>query len=119
MNEAGVSLVLPQTGFAGHIHLARHGEPDLPRSDWLSRDGFNAWWEEYERVGLLASGSPPRLLQEIAERAAVIVTSHIPRARATAERIAGDCDIIVDEIYQEAPLPAPLLVPFLRATPPI
>lgn len=119
MNSVATPGTDMAAGFAGHIHLARHGEPDLVRKGWLSREGFNLWWAEYGQAGLVKSDEPPLLLQEIAERAAVIVTSPIPRAKATAERLAGNRDIIIDDIYQEAPLPAPLLLPFLRTSPPI
>lgn len=123
MNNAEVRAQPDGASFAGHIHMVRHGEPDLSRAVWLSRQGFNAWWIEYGRVGLSPSALPPVPLMEIAAKAAVVVASPVRRARATAERLieksGATLEIIVDEIYEEMPLPAPMLLPFLRLPPPL
>lgn len=106
-----------QSEFAGRIHLVRHGKPDLPIKGWHSRAGFNAWWAEYGLVGLVASDQAPVILGEIATGAAVIVASPTPRAHETARTLAENRDIVVDEIYEEAPLPAPWVLPFLHMSP--
>lgn len=123
MSKAASTQQQAGKNFAGHIHMVRHGEPDLSRAIWLTRRGFNTWWIEYGRVGLAPSALPPLALTQIAAKAAVLVASPVQRARATAERLAEKSgkahDIIVDEIYEEMPLPAPLLLPFLRLPPPL
>lgn len=105
------------TQFAGRIHLARHGKPDLPARGWLSRAQFNAWWSEYGRVGLVASDQAPEILQGIAARAAAIVASPAPRAHETARALAANRDIVIDVIYAEAPLPAPWILPYIQMSP--
>lgn len=105
--------------FAGNIHLVRHGAPDISRAVWLSRQGFNTWWTRYDRVGLAPASTPPERLRDIADEAAVIVSSPTPRARETGERLAGGRSVVADELYGEMPLPAPLVLPFLHLTPPL
>lgn len=117
MTQADLSKGSSQTGFAGRIHLVRHGKPDLPARGWLSRSAFTVWWAEYGRVGLVASHQAPAVLQEIAARAVTIVASPVPRAHETAMVLAVGRDIVVDEIYEEAPLPAPLILPYFRMSP--
>lgn len=103
----------------GAIHLVRHGRPDLSRKIWLTRKGFNAWWGEYGRVGLVEGQEPPSEIASLTQDAALLVSSPIPRARETADLLAGDKPIKVSADFVEAPLPAPLVLPFWRITPPL
>ena len=103
----------------GRIHLVRHGKPDLSRKTWLSRQGFNAWWAEYGRVGLAGDQVPPQEISEIAVTAKAILSSPIPRAQETAALLAGGQEVRVDAAFVEAPLPAPFVLPLLHITPPL
>ena len=103
----------------GRIHLVRHGTPDLSRAKWLTRQGFNEWWAEYGRVGLVANQEPPAALVEVAQGTSSFLSSPIPRAQETAKLLAGTNDITVAPGFIEAPLPAPFILPFLRITPPL
>lgn len=99
--------------------LCDTGAPALSRRGWVSRDGYTDWWAEYGRVGLAPDETPPPLLKALASKVVQFVASPIPRAKATAELLAEGREIHVDEVYEEAPLPAPLVIPFLRLPPPI
>ncbi len=65
----------------------------------------------------IESLTPSNALQNVAKRSAAIVASPILRALQTAEILANGRKIRTDDLYVEAPLPAPLIVPFLRAKP--
>lgn len=100
----------------GSIHLVRHGKPDLSRAVKLNREGYNAWWDEYGRVSLVADQEIPDIARTIAEACSVILSSSIPRAAETAEVLATAREVIVDDVFVEAPLPAPW-IPFVRMRP--
>lgn len=105
--------------FAGRIHLARHGKPNLSRRPWITRHGYRAWWAEYGKVDLRADQSPPDRLQDLANEAALVIASPIPRALRTAEMLVPKEAIEVDKLFEEAPLPAPFILPYLRTPAPI
>ena len=100
----------------GRIYMARHGEPDLNRQVVLSSKEYDAWWAAYQEAGLVAGQQPPEGLQRIADLSSHILASALPRARETAECVAPDRSIRVDEIFVEAPLPAPPL-PIIKLSP--
>lgn len=108
-----------EQGDIGRIHLVRHGTPDLSRGKWLTRQGFNEWWAEYGRVGLVGNQEPPPALAKVAEGVSSFVSSPVPRARETSRLLAREAEIIVDAGFVEAPLPAPFILPFLHITPPL
>ena len=99
------------------IHLVRHGQPDLSQTVWLSRQAYRGWWASYGQAGLVQGSTPSNALQNIAKRSTAIVASPILRALQTAELLANGREIMTDNLYVEAPLPAPLIVPFLHAKP--
>lgn len=94
------------------IYLVRHGRPAVRREGWCTARGFDTWWHAYEASGLEPDGAPPQDLVKVAATCDTIFASPIPRARETAEAIAGGKDIIIDPVFVEAPLPAPP-IPFV------
>lgn len=100
----------------GSIHLVRHGKPDLSRKVKLKRQGYNTWWQEYGRVSLVSDQQVPDTAHTIADACAVILSSSIPRAAETGVILARTREVIVDDVFVEAPLPAPW-IPFLSMRP--
>jgi len=93
----------------GAISLARHGKPKVRRHGWCDRDGFDTWWSAYEATGLNPKSLPPEVLVQEAARATLIYMSPKQRAMETARAVAGERMVEVDELFLEAPLPAPPL----------
>ena len=93
----------------GRIIVVRHGKPNLdrnagPRLNWRE---YRDWWAAYERASLVDGQTPPKRLLHVAKDAPYLFASVRPRAIETARAIAGDREIITDEVFVEAPLPPP------------
>ncbi|MFO1186333.1 MAG: histidine phosphatase family protein [Alphaproteobacteria bacterium] len=101
---------------AGDIILVRHGRPALSRDQRLDWRGYRSWWAAYGESGLDARERPPKRLASMAAEADCFVASPLPRARETAEHLAGGREILLDDVFVEAPLPAPQ-IPFVRLKP--
>jgi broad specificity phosphatase PhoE len=99
------------------VILARHGEPALSRRLKLDAKGYDRWWATYEAGGILKGQTPPDELVQQAAVAGVIFASIRPRAIETARAVVGDRPITIDEMFVEAPLPAPKTPGFLRFSP--
>jgi len=93
----------------GGISLARHGKPKVRRHGWCDRDGFNTWWAAYEAAGLNPDSRPPEVLRQEAGHAERLFMSPKQRAMETARAVSGDRSVEVDDLFLEAPLPAPPL----------
>ena len=105
------------SGTFGAIILARHGEPALSRRLKLNAQGYDRWWAAYEAGGILQGQTPPEDLMAQARGAGVIIASIRPRAIETARAVAGDTPVLVEEMFIEAPLPAPRIPGFVRLSP--
>jgi len=100
----------------GRLVLARHGRPALDRSKWITAKGYSKWWQAYEAGGLDPTSKPPQALIDIANNSSQILSSIRLRAVETALSLAANEDIIQNEVFVEAALPAPP-VPLLRLLP--
>ena len=100
------------------IALARHGEPALSRKVRLTARGYRDWWATYELGGIRTDQSPPDSLKALAARATALFCSTRLRARQTARAVAGDREVMADEVFIEAPLPPPPLPDFITFRPP-
>lgn len=96
--------------------LVRHGRPALSRAVNLDWRGYRTWWAAYGESGLAPSQAPPPKLKEIAARADLVLASPLPRAHETAAALAPQADILLDDLFVEAPLPAPQ-IPMVRFKP--
>ncbi len=94
----------------GSIVIARHGQPHADRRVRIDRDGYRAWWKNYDLARLHPEEKPPEGLLREAEAADVIFASTLPRAIHTAEMVAGGREIITDPVFVEAPLPPPGII---------
>lgn len=111
-----LSAPSPQTPALGGLVLVRHGRPDLSRKVKIGWQGYRAWWAAYGESGLAPGQSPPEKLLALAACADLVVASPLPRARETAKHLAPGMEAVIDDIFVEAPLPAPQ-IPFLQLRP--
>ncbi|HBV40442.1 MAG TPA: histidine phosphatase family protein [Erwinia sp.] len=84
------------------IILMRHGKPDYAQSGRLPALAMEAWCEAYDmsRVGDM----PPDRCREVAATAEYIVTSPLPRARSSLEKLGLEAAAI-DPLFSEVSLP--------------
>lgn len=101
----------------GRIITARHGRPDVDRTVRISAREYGDWWANYDLAGLAPEESPPEALVKLAENCDIVLSSSLPRAIETAQKIVKSSrDVPQDPVFVEAPLPAPP-VPFLKLNP--
>ncbi len=98
--------------------VSRHGKPKLdrtagPRLDWRS---YKDWWARYEESPLRDDEFAPEVLKEAVKNADIVFASARIRAQQTAARAATHMDAQYDPVFNEAPLPPPLL-PVVRFLP--
>ena len=91
--------------------VSRHGKPALdrtagPRLDWRQ---YKDWWARYEESPL-AEGqvAPPDLMEAVKDADLVFASGRI-RAQETAARAAPHMTAEHDPVFNEAPLPPPML----------
>ena len=93
-----------------HLLLVRHGRSaHVHRGALLDREGMERWRTAYDAAGI-ADAPPPALVHEaaLADR---IVASDMPRAVASAERLAGGRAVTASPLFREVPLPIPTWLP--------
>lgn len=100
----------------GRIVLARHGEPSLDRRVKITARSYHDWWQRYQESGLKDGETPPPVLIDLARSSEILLSSTLRRSRETAAAIADGRFVLADEVFVEAPLPAPP-VPLIRFTP--
>jgi broad specificity phosphatase PhoE len=90
-------IILIRHGRSAHIHPER----------WSDTAGVHRWRDAYDAAGIdLNDAPPPALLAEAAE-AAWVVASDLPRAVASAERLAPGRSIRLSPLLREVPLDIP------------
>ena len=108
-------MAMPDTTSTGRkrgpIIISRHGRPALdrtagPRLNWKE---YRDWWERYE-IGPLADDqdAPDALKQVVADADTVFASARL-RAQQTAAKAAPHLQALYDPVFNEAPLPPPLL----------
>jgi broad specificity phosphatase PhoE len=92
------------------ILLIRHG-PSSHRAGFapVPTDGMHRWRDAYDRAGIEADAAPPRSLTEAVARCDLIVSSDLPRALESAERLAAGRTIRPSSLLRESLLPIPSL----------
>ena len=90
------------------IILARHGQSAHVHRDWMiDHDGIQRWRDEYDLAGIQSNSQPPTQLIQIAQAATRIIASDLPRAVASAERLAPQREIEKSDLLREVPLKLP------------
>ena len=108
-------MAMPETtstdGTRGPIIISRHGRPALdrtagPRLNWRE---YRDWWNRYEIGALRDDQIAPQSLKQIVSDAEIVLASGRLRAQQTAERAAPHRQAAFDPVFNEAPLPPPVL----------
>lgn len=86
------------------IVLVRHGRSAHADKRWLSADGMREWMRAYDAAGIVPADVPPPALVELAGCCDVVVASDLPRAVASAARLADADRVVVSPLLREAPL---------------
>jgi broad specificity phosphatase PhoE len=88
--------------------LVRHGRPvHVQRERWLSHAGVQRWRRSYDRAHVRADDAPPASLLWASDSAAHIVSSDLPRAVTSAERLGRGGPIATSPLLRETPLHIP------------
>lgn len=96
------------------ITLMRHGEPRLPKPDWVTPRGMKRWIENYDNSDV-ETDSIPRECFIAAAGAKLIATSTLKRAESSSHALGQEV-LMKDSVFSEAELPyalwpAPYLPP--------
>jgi broad specificity phosphatase PhoE len=73
----------------------------------IDRAGMDAWHVAYDLAGIQAVSQPPEALVQLASDATHVVASDLPRAVASAERLAPRRRIETTPLLRETPLDIP------------
>jgi broad specificity phosphatase PhoE len=94
--------------------LVRHGRSAHVERGWLDAEGLARWNQAYDAASITPELPPPPALRALAQRAACIVASDMPRAIASAELLAGPrMEPATSPLLREVELPLPT-VPLVR-----
>jgi broad specificity phosphatase PhoE len=92
------------------ILLIRHGRSaHVSNGAWLSREGVLQWREAYDTAGIAPEESPPAAVLSAVARCDIIVSSDLPRALESAQRLAPGRTAARSPLLREAPQPVPYL----------
>lgn len=89
------------------IVLVRHGPSAHVHTGMVDRAGMEAWRTAYDAAGVLEVSAPPDALVRLAGEAAHVVASDLPRAVASAGRLAAGREIGTSALLREIPLAIP------------
>lgn len=91
------------------ILLIRHGRSaHLPSSRKLfDRAGIEEWYAEYDKAAILPHDEPPAELISAVQETRLVAASDLPRAIASAHRLAPDRPVVELPLFREIPLPIP------------
>lgn len=78
----------------------------------MNRRAVSAFEDAYDAASILDEAVPPIDLLRASENADVICSSDLPRAIATARRVAPDREIVITPLLREIRLEPPLWIPF-------
>jgi broad specificity phosphatase PhoE len=95
------------------IILIRHGKPDIHKGRWISRRGFAAYIDQYERAGLDKASHPPQTTRDLTKGITTVFCSDRPRSVESAGRLLPDAQRVSDPVFMEAQLTSPVL-PLMR-----
>ena len=91
-----------------HIVLVRHGpSAHVHTAGAVDRAGMEVWRTAYDAAGIQTVSQPPAALVQVAADASHVVASDLPRAVASAERLAPGREIRTSPLLRETPLAIP------------
>jgi hypothetical protein len=92
---------------AGRIILVRHGPSAHIHTGAIDRAGLEKWRDAYDAAGIQSTCRPPAELMRIVADADHVIASDLPRAIASAERVAPGREVRVSDLFREIPLDIP------------
>lgn len=94
------------------IHLVRHGRSALIHDGrWLRWANVPEYEDAYDAVGIRDDDRPSAELERLVGSAVLVAASDLPRAIASARRLAPTCDIEVSSLLREIRLEPPPWIP--------
>jgi broad specificity phosphatase PhoE len=86
------------------ITLVRHGKPDFQRGAWVAPAQMRDWVASFNRAGIV-SEHPPAPIVSRAQAAATLVCSSLCRSIESAQLLAPNRSILVEDVFREAEMP--------------
>lgn len=94
------------------IHLVRHGRSALVHDGrWLRWADVHSYEDAYDAVGIRDDDHPDLELQSLTGGEQLVVASDLPRAIASARRLAPDRDVQLSPLLREMRLEPPRWIP--------
>ena len=87
--------------------LVRHGRSAHVHRGWIDSAGLARWQVAYDAAGLHDDDAPPASVAALAREAALVVSSDMPRAIASASRLVGPDRAPTSPLLREIPLRLP------------
>ena len=84
--------------------LVRHGRSSHVQTGWLDVQGVRDWMAAYDAAEISPDHAPPPELESLVRDASLIVASDLPRAIASAMRLAADREFMRTPLLREAPM---------------
>jgi broad specificity phosphatase PhoE len=95
------------------ILLVRHGRSSYEHDGrWLDLEGVRRFERGYNEAGIRDDDLPPAHLIAEARAASLIVASDMPRAIASAKRLAPNCEPHISPLLREIVVEVPGWIPF-------
>ena len=84
--------------------LVRHGRSSYVHTGWIDVHGVRRWMAAYDAAEISPDHAPPPELESLVRDASLIVASDLPRAIASAVRLAPEREIVRTPLLREAPM---------------
>src|SRR6185503_9821431 len=94
-------IVLVRHGRSAHVHDGR----------WMTPHGVRDFEHAYNVAGIRDDDAPPSELIALTAKAHVLAASDLPRAIASARRLAADRDLAISPLLREIELEPPSWIP--------
>lgn len=95
------------------VLLIRHGRSaHLETREWVSAAGVQKWLTDYDEAGLADDDEPPTSLADEIAPAEFLVASDLPRAVASAERLAAGRPVVQSPLLRETIVDVPDWLPW-------
>ncbi|ANB59973.1 histidine phosphatase family protein [Anoxybacteroides amylolyticum] len=97
------------------IILIRHGKSAWQKSGWINPAQFAQWIAAYDAHGISVDDPIPELTVQKMKQANVVITSPLPRALHSVQRLLPACLVEENELFREVDTPIAFLhLHFLR-----
>ncbi|AEH47582.1 phosphoglycerate kinase [Parageobacillus thermoglucosidasius] len=90
-----------------YITLIRHGRSKWQMRGWMTGCEFAEWVKAYDAHGILEEDKIPEASLETVKKAALVISSPLPRAVQSVERLQPFCHVAIAEWMREVDTPIP------------